>query len=114
MHFFLKVSVGLDQMQPKPTIELAQLKAVLRKVSRKNVMSAMIQSVLVKQTLISFMKLVTQVTVFLKFLLLKKIRGTQRQFSENIYSGDDLRSTIFGTFVVKFLACLPLLGFSNI
>ena len=24
------------------------------------------------------------------------------------------RSRIFGTFVVKFLACLPLLGFSNI
>ena len=42
------------------------------------------------------------------------IRGTQRQFSENICSEDDLRSTIFGTFVVKFLACLPLLGFSNI
>ena len=43
------------------------------------------------------------------------IRGTQqRQFSENICSEDDLRSRIFGTFVVKFLACLPLLGFSNI
>ena len=40
-------------------------------------------------------------------------RGTQRQFSENICSEDDLRSRIFGTFVVKFLACLPLLGFSN-
>ena len=33
---------------------------------------------------------------------------------ENICSEDDLRSRIFGTFVVKFLACLPLLGFSNI
>ena len=41
-------------------------------------------------------------------------RGTQRQFSENICSEDDLRSRIFGTFLVKFLACLPLLGFSNI
>ena len=42
--------------------------------------------------------------------------GTQRQFSENIdqCSEDDLRSRILGTFVVKFLACLPLLGFSNI
>ena len=40
--------------------------------------------------------------------------GTQRQFSENICSEDDLRSTIFGTYVVKFLACLALLGFSNI
>ena len=27
-----------------------------------------------------------------------KIRGTQRQFLENIYSEDDLRSRIFGTF----------------
>ena len=26
---------------------------------------------------------------------------------------DDLRSRIFGTFVVKFLACLPLPGLSN-
>jgi len=34
-------------------------------------------------------------------------RGTQRQFSENICAGDDLRSRIFGTSVVKFLACLP-------
>ena len=42
------------------------------------------------------------------------IRSTQRQFSENIYSEDDLRSRIFGTFVLKFLACLPVLGFSNI
>ena len=42
------------------------------------------------------------------------IRGTQRQFLENICSEDDLRSRIFGPFVVKFLACLPLLGFWNI
>ena len=41
-------------------------------------------------------------------------RGTQRQFSENICSEEDLRSRIFGTFVVKFIAFLPLLGFSNI
>ena len=40
------------------------------------------------------------------------IRGNQRQFSENICSEDDL-TRIFETFVVKFLACLPLLGFSN-
>ena len=33
------------------------------------------------------------------------IRGTQRQFSENMCSEDDLRSRIFGTFVVKFF-CL--------
>ena len=35
-------------------------------------------------------------------------------FRENICSEDDLRSRIFGAFVVKFLACQPLLGFSNI
>ena len=49
-----------------------------------------------------------------KTVVLFKVRGTQRQFSENICSEDDLRSRIFGTFVVRFLACLPLLGFSNI
>ena len=44
-----------------------------------------------------------------------KLSGTQRQFSEkSICSEDDLRPRIFGTFVVKFLACLSLLGFSNI
>ena len=32
------------------------------------------------------------------------IRGTQRQFSGNMCSEDDLRSRIFGTFVVKFLS----------
>ena len=42
------------------------------------------------------------------------VRGTQSQFSENICSEDDLTSRILGTFVVKFRACLPLLGFSNI
>ena len=42
------------------------------------------------------------------------LRSTQRQFSENICSEDELRSRIFGTFVVNFLACLPLLGFANI
>ena len=35
-------------------------------------------------------------------------------FRENICSEDDLRSRILGAFVVKFLACLPLLGFWNI
>ena len=41
-------------------------------------------------------------------------RGTQRQFSEDICSEEDLRSRIFGTFVGKFLARLPLVGFSTI
>ena len=45
---------------------------------------------------------------------LTNFRGTQRQFSGNTRSEDDLRSRMFGAFVVKFLACLPLLGFSNI
>jgi len=40
--------------------------------------------------------------------------GTQSQFLENICSEHDLRCRIFGTFVVEFLACLPLLGSSNI
>ena len=35
-------------------------------------------------------------------------------FRGNICSEDDLRTRIFGTLVVKFLACLPLLGFSKI
>ena len=40
-----------------------------------------------------------------------EITGTRRQFLENICSENDLRSRIFGTFDVKFLACLPLLEF---
>ena len=55
-------------------------------------------------------------------LYIKLVVGTVRistgapngNFRENISSEDDLRTRIFGTFVVKFLACLPLLGFSNI
>ena len=43
-----------------------------------------------------------------QFRLGPQNRGTQRQFSESICSEDDLRSRIFRTFVVKFLACLPL------
>ena len=35
-------------------------------------------------------------------------------FRKSVYSEDDLRSRIFGTFVVKSLTYLPLLGFSNI
>ena len=34
-------------------------------------------------------------------------------FRKIICSEDDLRSRIFGSFSDKFLACLPLLGFSN-
>ena len=47
--------------------------------------------------------------------LLPPVSGAPNgNFRENICSDDDLRSRIFGAFVVKFLACLPLLGFSNI
>ena len=35
-------------------------------------------------------------------------------FRKNICSEDDFKSRIFGTFLVKFLVCLPLLGYSNI
>ena len=35
-----------------------------------------------------------------------RLRGTQRQFLENVCSEDELRARIFGAFVVKFLACL--------
>ena len=35
-------------------------------------------------------------------------------FRKNICSEDELRARIFETFAVKFLACLPLPGFSNI
>ena len=44
----------------------------------------------------------------------RKFRSTQRQFSENICSEDDLRPRILRTFVAKFLVCLRLLGFLNI
>ena len=56
-------------------------------------------------------------TVLLKItvILEQLITGAPNDnFRGNICSEDDLRSRIFGTFVVKFLACLPLLGFSNI
>ena len=44
----------------------------------------------------------------------ERLRGTQRQFLEIICSEDDLRSRIFRTFVVKFLACLPLRIFEHL
>ena len=47
------------------------------------------------------------------FLDSNKAEAPNDNFGKNICSEDDFRSRIFGTFVVKFLACLPLLGFSN-
>ena len=53
--------------------------------------------------------------VCLHFRLDRLLSGAPNgNFREKICSEDDLRSRIFGTFVVKLLACLPLLGFSNI
>ena len=50
-----------------------------------------------------------------RYRVIKSFSGAPNgNFRENICSEDDLRTRIFGTFVVKFLACLPLLGFSNI
>ena len=44
----------------------------------------------------------------------KETGAPNENFRKNICLEDDLRSIIFGTFVVKFIAFLPLLGFSNI
>ena len=43
-----------------------------------------------------------------------EIRLVDASGTQNICSEDDLRSRILGTLVVKFIACLPLLGFSNV
>ena len=56
----------------------------------------------------------TAITCFSSTCMPSLLMGTQRQFSENTCSEEDLKSRIFGTFVLKSLACLPLLGFSNI
>ena len=60
-----------------------------------------------------FIRCVSQVICF-TFFSYRMVRGTQRHISENICSEDDLRSRILRTFVVRFRACLPVLGFSNI
>ena len=41
------------------------------------------------------------------------VRAPNDNFRKIICSEDDLRSRIFGSFSEKFIACLPLLGFSN-
>ena len=58
-------------------------------------------------------------SILFKMYKMKLFRGfasgaPNDNFRKNICSEDNLRSRIFGTFVVKFLACLPLLGFSDI
>ena len=52
-------------------------------------------------------------TVLINLPSMGKTGAPNDNFRKNICSEDDLRSRIFETFVVKFLACLPLLGFSN-
>ena len=57
------------------------------------------------------------IEIFICIKISRYAQGTgapNDNFRTNICSEDDLRSRIFGTFVVKFIACLPLLGFSNI
>ena len=50
-----------------------------------------------------------------RLLLHRVTRGAPNDnFRKNICSEDDLRSRIFGTFVVKFLACLPLRIFEHL
>ena len=70
-----------------------------------------------------FLQLVTGFVSTYKYLIVRltevcvsplKPGAPNGNFRENICSEDDLRSRIFGAFVVKFLACLPLLEFSNI
>ena len=48
----------------------------------------------------------------LRFMLMRG--APNANFRENICLEDYLRASIFGPFVVKFLACLPLLRFPNI
>ena len=55
--------------------------------------------------------LVVAVTIY---VIAIKSGAPNDNFRKNICSEDDLRSRIFEIFVVKFLACLLLLGFLNI
>ena len=46
-------------------------------------------------------------------LMTQQTEAPNVNFRKISQSEDDLRSRIFGTFVAKFLACLPAVGFSN-
>ena len=52
----------------------------------------------------------------LRILFELKERKERGAHNDNFWicSEHDLRSRIFGTFILNFLACLPPLGFSNI
>ena len=54
------------------------------------------------------------VLVIIYVITVKFSGAPNDNFRKNICSEDDLRSRILETFVVTFLACLPLLGSSNI
>lgn len=73
------------------------------------------QNSIISLAITAFLYFPTQVSLATSTCFSFKMgRGTQRPFSKNICLGDDLRSRFFGTFVIKFLASLPELGFSNI
>ena len=48
-----------------------------------------------------------------KKITMKESGAPNDNFRKNICSEEDLRSRIFGTFVVKFLACLPFEHLKN-
>ena len=54
------------------------------------------------------------ISVRLLFLCCSRVFLSRSYEYRSICSEDDWRSRIFGAFLVKFLFCLPLLGFSNI
>ena len=60
--------------------------------------SDVVQNVVKQSTQVSLQGFVE---VIRKKFFITVVRGTQRQFLENICSEDDLSSRIFGTFVVK-------------
>ena len=65
--------------------------------------------------IIKFLDLVTFHLAILCINIIINYSGAPNDnFRKNICSEDNLRSRIFGTFFVKFIPCLPLLGFSNI
>ena len=60
--------------------------------------SDVVQNVVKQSTQVSLQGFVE---VIRNIFFITVVRGTQRQFLENICSEDDLSSRIFGTFVVK-------------
>ena len=93
-HFPLSISLGLEAVIYSNQFKVDRLQIIL--VAKKYI----------PQLFISRMP---------KMRAIPQLAGAPKDnFRKNICSDDDLRSRIFGTFVVKFLAWLPLLGFSDI